>query len=428
MGDNPITMVFAREILDSRGNPTVEVEVRTKDYWARASAPSGASTGTHEVLELRDWGKRYNGKGTQKAVANITGPIAKKLLGMDCAKQREIDEALIKLDGTPNKENLGGNATVAVSMAVARLGAHAQGFQLTDWIGKISKRDPTLLPVPFMNILNGGKHAGTDLSIQEFMVVPAGAGSFSEGLRMGTEVYHALGKMIVKKYGVGAKNVGDEGGFAPQINDARGALDCISKAIGECGYEKEVFMALDSAASSFYDEKKRVYNLDGKQVKAGGMLKFYEELLNSYKIVSYEDPFYEEDFDSFAALNKSVSGKVQVVGDDLTVTNVTRVKQALDKNSISCLLLKVNQIGTMTEALNAARMMFENGKEVMVSHRSGETCDYTISDIAVGIGCGQIKAGAPARGERLAKYNELLRIENRLGSRARYAGKSFRRP
>lgn len=427
MPDTKITEVKALEIIDSRGNPTVEVEMRTKAAWARASAPSGASTGTHEAMELRDGEKRYNGKGTRKAVANVNGPIAKLLLGMDCTKQREIDEALLKLDGTPNKGKLGGNATVATSMAVARLGAHAQGIPLSDWIGKVSKRTPNRLPVPFMNILNGGKHAGTNLSIQEFMIVPAGAKSFSEALQMGAEVYHILGKIVAKKYGVTARNVGDEGGFAPPINDARSALDCISSAISEAGYEGKVLMAIDSASSSFYDEQKGVYRLDGKEVKTDGLLKFYEEILGAYPVASLEDPFFEEEFDAFAELNRRVGKKTQIVADDLTVTNPIRVKKGLKMNSMSCLLLKLNQIGTVSEALDAAAMMFADGKCVMVSHRSGETSDYTISDLVVGIACGQIKAGAPARGERAAKYNELLRIEERLGSKAKYAGKDFRK-
>jgi enolase len=421
-----ITKIFAREILDSRGNPTIEVEAFTSENRAIASAPSGASTGVHEVLELRDGGKRYGGKGVLKAVGNINGPIAKLLVGKDPTCQREIDEAMIKLDGTPNKGKLGGNATVAVSMAIAKLGAKERSVPLYSWIGNLSKRPATLLPVPFMNILNGGKHAGTGLSIQEFMVVPVGAKNFKEALQMGSEAYHALGKIIVKKYGVGARNVGDEGGFAPPIKDARSVLDCIDEAVEEIGYGGKIVMALDSASSSFYDEKTQKYSLDGKTVSGDELLAFYEGLASEYPIVSFEDPFGEEDFERFAQLKKKVGKKAQVVADDLTVTNVTRVKRALESGSMSCLLLKVNQIGTISESLDAAQMMFKNDLNVMVSHRSGETDDYTISDLSVGIACGQIKSGAPARGERLAKYNELLRIEEDLGSKAKYPGKSFK--
>jgi enolase len=426
MSESAITSIFAREILDSRGNPTVEVEMRTKDCWARASAPSGASTGVHEAVELRDGGARYAGKGVQNAVSNINNNIAKRIIGLDCTQQEEIDGALMELDGTPNKAKLGGNATVAVSMAVARLGAHAQDIQLSEWIGRLSGRNPVTLPVPFLNILNGGKHAGNELAIQEFMVAPIGASTFREALQMGSEIYHALGRIIVKKHGVSARNVGDEGGYAPPINDTHAVLDSVSEAIEEAGYSDRAVMAMDSAASSFYDAGKDRYLLDGKEVGTGELLDFYLELFKSYPIVSCEDPFHEEDFKGFAMLNEKSGPGVQVVGDDLTVTNCERVNVALEQNSISCLLLKLNQIGTVTEALNAADMMFKGGKQVMVSHRSGETSDYTMADLAVGISCGQIKSGAPARGERLAKYNELLRIEERLGARANYAGKNFR--
>ncbi len=423
-----ITKIFAREIIDSRGNPTIEVDISTKSHFARASAPSGASTGIHEALELRDGEKRFGGKGVLKAVANVNGPIAKLLKGKDPARQKEIDNAMLKLDGTENKSRLGGNATVGSSMALAKLGAASQGLWLYEWMGKLSGRKGVTLPVPFMNILNGGKHAGGSLSIQEFMIVPAGAKSFSEALQMGCEVYHALGKIIVKRYGVGAKNVGDEGGFAPPMKEARESFDCISEAIRETGYEGKVFIGVDSAASSFYDEKKAAYMLDGRETTDEGMLKFYEELVGAYSIVSLEDPFFEEDFHSFALLNRSVGSKAQIVADDLTVTNPKRVKRGLGSGSMSCLLLKLNQIGTVTESLEAADMMFRSGNNVMVSHRSGETDDCTISDLAVGLATGQIKTGAPARGERIAKYNQLLRIEGHLGKKARYSGMGFREP
>ncbi|MCX6778544.1 MAG: phosphopyruvate hydratase [Candidatus Micrarchaeota archaeon] len=419
-----IKSIFAREVLDSRGNPTVEAEVATSSGgFGKAIAPSGASTGAHEALELRDGGKRYGGKGVLKAVANVNTKIARALKGMDAAKQREIDETMLELDGTENKTNLGANATVAVSMACSRAAANSLGIPLHAHFSKLSGRKGKLLPVPMLNVLNGGKHAGTRLSIQEFMIIPKGAKSFPECLQISAETYHALGSILKKKYGVTAKNVGDEGGYAPPINSTEEALDALVQAIEECGYSKKIFLGIDSASSSFYDEKSGKYKLDGKMASKEHLLEFYVQLASKYPIISYEDPFAEEDFESFAMLVRKVAPKIQVVGDDLVVTNVKRIREAIRRKSMTALLLKVNQIGTITESLAAAKMCFENGMSVVVSHRSGETDDDTIADLAVGIACGQIKTGAPARGERTAKYNRLLRIE---GSFARpvFAGRT----
>jgi len=422
-----IIAVRAREILDSRGNPTVEAEVVAEGGIAGiAAAPSGASTGTFEALELRDGdAKRYGGKGVLKAVANVNGPIARKLKGMGVSDLRAIDEAMIKLDGTENKSKLGANATTAVSMAAAKAGAADAGVPLYAFLGG---KDAHILPVPMLNVLNGGKHAGTELSPQEFMVFPVGAKSFREALRMGAEAYHALGKFVKEKYGVSAKNVGDEGGFAPNIKMTCDALDALVAAIREAGYEKEVKLALDPAASSFYDAQKNAYWIDRMSLSPGEMVDYWAELVKMYPIASIEDGLQEDDWQGFAELTRKVGGKVQIVGDDIFVTNVKRVREGIRKKSANAMLLKVNQIGTITEAVDAAGLCFKSKWSVVVSHRSGETPDDTIADLAVALGCGQIKAGAPARGERVAKYNRLLRIEEGLGTKAKYAGLDFRRP
>jgi len=422
-----IIAVRAREILDSRGNPTVEAEVVAEGGIAGiAAAPSGASTGTFEALELRDGdAKRYGGKGVLKAVANVNGPIARKLKGMGVSDLRAIDEAMIKLDGTENKSKLGANATTAVSMAAAKAGAADAGVPLYAFLGG---KDAHILPVPMLNVLNGGKHAGTELSPQEFMVFPVGAKSFREALRMGAEAYHALGKFVKEKYGVSAKNVGDEGGFAPNIKMTCDALDALVAAIREAGYEKEVKLALDPAASSFYDAQKNAYWIDRMSLSPGEMVDYWAELVKMYPIASIEDGLQEDDWQGFAELTRKVGGKVQIVGDDIFVTNVKRVREGIRKKSANAMLLKVNQIGTITEAVDAAGLCFKSKWSVVVSHRSGETPDDTIADLAVALGCGQIKAGAPARGERVAKYNRLIRIEEGLGTKAKYAGLDFRRP
>jgi enolase len=402
-----ISSIWAREILDSRGNPTVEVDVLTENSFASAAAPSGASTGKHEAVELRDGGKRYGGKGVQKAVANVNEIIAPALIGMDCLSQESIDEKLISLDGTHNKSRIGANAMVATSMAVLRAAAGSSGKMLHEYLGG------STLPFAMFNIINGGKHAGNGLAIQEFMIIPK-AELFSERLQMASEIYHTLGKKLAAKYGPSAKNVGDEGGFAPNIDNTYKALDAIMEAVSESGYS-QVTLALDCAASSFHDKKTGLYRIDGKDLKETDLIDYYADLCRSYPIKSIEDPFFEESFPAFAALRKELSD-VQIVGDDLTVTNAERLKMAIEQDSISALLLKLNQIGTVSEAMAAVRICRENQLNVIVSHRSGETEDCFISDFSVGINAGQIKTGAPARGERTAKYNQILRIEERMNA------------
>lgn len=404
--------IKAREILDSRGNPTVEAEVFIGEQSFRAAVPSGASTGAKEALELRDGGKRYLGKGVLKAIKNIEKKIAPKLLGIDCSRQGEIDRLMIELDGKENKSRLGANAILGVSLAAARGGAFCQHKQLYRYLGELAGRKKEMkLPRPFFNVINGGKHAGGSLAIQEFMIAPR-AESFKENLRIGSEIYHVLGKLIGERYGRAAANVGDEGGFAPPIKKAEEALDLLQEAIKKAGYKHKVDLAMDCAASSFYVKKKNCYQLH-KEFSKEELLKHYLGLIEKYNLFSIEDPFEENDFESFALLRKR-SG-IQIVGDDLTVTNMERIEKAIKEKSCNCLLLKVNQIGTLTEALEAAKMAFEEGWKVMVSHRSGETEDTFIADLAVGLGSGMIKAGAPCRGERTAKYNRLLRIEEEIG-------------
>lgn len=413
-----IEKIWAREVLDSRGNPTVEAEVTVKGHRITAIAPSGASTGTWEAHELRDGGDRYGGKGVLKAVENVRTEIAKKLVGMDPTDQRAIDEAMIELDGTENKTRLGGNATVAVSLAVARAGAMCNGVPIYEHIGG----DHVTLPVPMLNIINGGKHAGGNLKIQECMIIPAGAPSFSECLRMSTEVYMHLKTLLKNKYGVGAINIGDEGGFAPPLDTVDEALSIIVDSISDAGYVpgKDVFLAIDAASSEFY--KDGVYNVDGMDLSAGELADHYVELTKTHPLISIEDPFFEDDFATTAELTRKVGNRVQIVGDDLFVTNSKRLARGIDEGAANALLLKVNQIGTVTESGGAAKMSFDNGYNVVVSHRSGESEDTTIADLSVGWGSGEIKTGAPARGERTAKYNRLLRIEEDLGSKAVFPG------
>ena len=410
-----ITNITAREILDSRGNPTVEAEVHTQGGIYRASVPSGASTGKYEACELRDGGKRYFGKGVQNAVRNITRVIAPKLIGKNCTRQREIDGLLVSLDGTRTKKRLGANALLAVSLACVKAGAAEEELELYEHLNRMLTGHRALsLPRPFFNVINGGMHAGNDLSIQEFFISPQGK-NFNESLRMASEVYHVLKQVIEQKYGRTAINVGDEGGFAPPLTSTRQALDLMVTAIRKAGYVKRMDLALDCAASEFFHNGR--YSIDGKKLTKDQLLKFYFSLLKKYPIITLEDPFEQNDFASFAMLREKT--KTQIVGDDLTVTNVTRIQKAIDAGSCNCLLLKVNQIGTVSEALNAAELAFDAGWNVMVSHRSGETEDTFIADLAVALGCGQIKAGAPCRGERTAKYNQLLRIEERLMKRQR---------
>ncbi|MDI3486395.1 MAG: enolase [Methanolobus sp.] len=410
-----IKKIHAREILDSRGNPTVEVDVYTSNGFGRASVPSGASTGSNEALELRDKEERYLGKGVLDAVDNVNTAIEAEILGMDVRKQREIDGLMLALDGTENKMELGANAILGVSMAVARAAADSLNMPLYRYLGGINA---FTLPVPTMNVLNGGKHAGNALSIQEFMIQPKGAETYSEALRMGTETYHALGKILEGKYGGSATNVGYEGGYAPSIEMTHDALDALVSAIEEAGYsETEISIGLDAAASEFFDGE--TYSIDGKLLKPGELVDYYLELIETYPIILIEDPFHEESFDDFAALTNDAWDTI-IVGDDLFVTNVDRLVRGVEMGAANALLLKVNQIGSLSEAFDAANMANRNGYSVVVSHRSAETEDTTIADISVAIGADLIKTGAPARSERTAKYNQLLRIEEDLGEAARY--------
>lgn len=427
--ENPfeITGIVAREILDSRGNPTVEVDVYTPVAMGRAAVPSGASTGIHEALELRDGGKRYHGKGVKRAVENVNKIIAPELLGMDVTLQRDIDMLMLELDGTENKSNLGANAILGVSLAVAKAAANSLGMPLYRYLGGANAY---ILPVPMSNVINGGAHAGNDLDFQEFMIMPVGAKSFREAIQMVSETYHSLKKILMEKYGKLAVNVGDEGGFAPPMKEVTEPLDALVKAIEESGYKvgDEIAFALDVASSEFYEEEKNVYVVGGKEYTREELIDLYKELISTYPIVSIEDPVQEEDFEGFAMVTKELGKKVQLVGDDIFVTNVKRLKKGIEMGAGNALLLKVNQIGTLSEAIDAAYLAFRAGYGVVVSHRSGETEDSTIADIAVALNAGQIKTGAPARSDRNAKYNQLLRIEEELEGVAYYPGKKFRNP
>ena len=417
-----IEYIAAREILDSRGNPTIEVEVLLEDgASARAGVPSGASTGAFEAVELRDGDKgRYLGKGVQKAVENVEELIAPEVLGIDASLQREIDAIMLDLDGTDNKGKLGANAILGVSLAVARAAAESADLPLYRYIGGPNAH---VLPVPMMNILNGGSHADTDVDIQEFMIAPIGAESFVEAVRMGAEVYHAL-KAVLKGKGL-ATGLGDEGGFAPNLESNRAALDLIMEAIREAGYVpgKDVALALDVAATEFYNED-GTYTFEGKSTTADEMVAYYEQLVADYPLVSMEDPLNEEDWAGWTSLMTKLGDKLQIVGDDLFVTNVERLQRGISDKAANALLVKVNQIGSLTETIDAVDLAHRSGFATMMSHRSGETEDTTISDLAVALNCGQIKTGAPARGERVAKYNELIRIEEDLDEAGVYAGAS----
>ncbi len=420
-----IRQILAREILDSRGNPTVEVDVFTNSSVGRAAAPSGASTGSFEAHELRDDDpKRYLGRGVRKVIRNVNEVISPVLLGMDCRDQLDIDAKMIELDGSERKTRIGANGIVAVSIAVAQVAAASSEIPLFQYFGGIDVRR---LPLPLMNIINGGKHAGNDLSIQEFMILPIGTKNFAEGVQWGSEIYHHLGDLIHRKYGKGSIGLGDEGGYSPPLKSSEEALDLVTKSVEELGLEpgRDIALALDVAASSFYQSPMGNYQIDGRRLGRGELLDFYSELVAKYPIQSIEDPFQEEDFEAHALLTKRLGGKVQIVGDDLFVTNVDRLSKGIRLQAANALLLKLNQIGTISEARKAAKMATINAYRVVVSHRSGETEDTTISDLAVGIGAEMIKCGAPARGERTAKYNQLLRIEEKLGSRAEYWGKYF---
>ena len=411
-----ITKIHAREIYDSRGNPTVEVDLFTEKFWTRAAVPSGASTGIHEALELRDKGKRLGGQGVQKAVKNVNTSIQRKLKGMDVTKQEEIDDAMIALDGTKNKSNLGANAILGVSMAVTRAGALATKLPLYQYIAQLAGTKKLTLPIPCMNVINGGKHAGNDMDFQEFMLNPVKAKSFSQALQIGSEVYHILKEDIRKRYGPNAVNVGDEGGFAPPIGTGHEGFDLLMQAVEDAGYKNKVKFGMDAAASEFYHDG--YYLFEKQKLTSNKLMEYYEELVKKYPIISIEDPFDQEDFEAFRELTSKLKPKTQIVGDDLTVTNPEIVRKAIRTQACNCLLLKVNQIGSVTEALQAADLAFKDEWKVMVSHRSGETRDDFIADLAVGLSTGQIKSGAPCRAERLAKYNQLLRIEEELGKKA----------
>lgn len=409
-----IRHVLSREILDSRGNPTVECDIiLANDIVGRAAVPSGASTGRHEALEIRDGGSRFHGKGVLKAIANINS-ASKNIIGLDCLDQKGIDDILINLDGTKNKSSLGANAMLAVSLAAAHAASIASKQPLYKYLSHIAQNENPVLPMPFSNVINGGKHAGSGLKIQEFMVVPVGFASFREAVRAVSEIYHELKNILTKKFGKNATNVGDEGGFAPPLSSPAEALSLLESSVDAAGYARKVKFAIDSAATEFYNGKE--YEIEsGKFLAANELVDYYLELARAFPLVSIEDPFDEEAFETFAELKRSANN-VQIVGDDLIVTNVERIRHAIKSNSCNCLLLKLNQIGTLTEAIEAARLSMSNGWKVMVSHRSSETEDTFISDLTVALGCGQIKTGAPARGERTAKYNRLLRIEEELTS------------
>ena len=417
-----IATILGREILDSRGNPTVEVDVVLKDgHHGRAAVPSGASTGVHEAHELRDGGTRYGGKGVKKAVEAVNGEIRNALAGFDAADQSGLDRLLRDLDGTENKKRLGANAILGVSMAAAKAEADARGEPLYRYIGGA---EATLLPVPMMNIINGGVHADNPIDFQEFMIVPVGAASIAEAVRIGAEVFHAL-KHALKGAGHNT-SVGDEGGFAPNLASTREALDFVVAAIEAAGFTpgKDVYLALDVAATELYGEGRYFLKGEKRSLTSDQMTAYYAELVSAYPIFSIEDGMSEDDWDGWRALTEALGKRVQLVGDDLFVTNVTRLKQGIDQNIANAILVKVNQIGTLTETLDAVRMAQGAGYAAVMSHRSGETEDATIADLAVATNCGQIKTGSLARSDRVAKYNQLIRIEEQLGAKARYAGRS----
>ena len=434
-----ISGVHARSVFDSRGNPTVEVEIHTANGKFSAMVPSGASTGIYEALELRDGDKSaYLGKGVSKAVANVIEKIGPAITGMDASDQGAIDAKMIELDGTEGgfKKNLGANAILGVSMACARAGAAAKGIPLYQHLNNLAGNPKMLLPVPSLNVINGGSHAGNKLAMQEFMILPVGATTFREAMKMGAETFQYLKKVIKKKYGQDATSVGDEGGFAPNIQDNEEGLRLLEEAIETAGYTGKIKVGMDVAASEFWLEDKKKYDLDfktpdndGSKCVSGEELgELYKEFCAKFPMISIEDPFDQDDWESYTTLTSAVGEDVQIVGDDLLVTNPTRIRTGIEKRACNALLLKVNQIGSITEAIEACKISRDAGWGVMVSHRSGETEDTFIADLCVGLGTAQIKTGAPCRSERLAKYNQLLRIEEELGDKAIYAGSMFRTP
>jgi enolase len=414
-----IAKVKAREIIDSRGNPTVEVDIVTRKGVSRASVPSGASTGEHEALELRDNNRRYLGKGVRKAVGNINNVIAEQIVGRDCTQQAEIDELMIVLDGTPDKSSLGANSILAVSMAVCKAGATASETPLYEYISHMADSNATTLPIPQMNVINGGVHAGVENDFQEHMIVPIGAETFSDALRMCSETYHILKKTLKTRFGPRAIQVGDEGGFVPPVQSIDERFELILHAVEELGYMKEFALATDAAASEFYYDGE--YRILEKQYSSEELVDFYSAMCEQYNLVSIEDGLDEDDWDGWIRLNSKLGTNVQIVGDDLLVTNVQRIRKAVKLNACNALLLKLNQIGTVTEALDAFKLARQSGWRAIVSHRSGSTEETFFADLVVGLDAGQFKYGAPARGERTCNYNQLLRIEEELGQKAQYS-------
>jgi len=420
-----IKKIHAREVFDSRGNPTIEVECHLDSGTiTRGMVPSGASTGVHEALELRDGGSRLMGKSVSRAVANVNNKIGPKVVGMNPAGQEEIDKLMIDFDGSENKSKLGANAILGVSMAICKAGAISQKIPLYQHIGNLRGNNHFILPIPCLNVINGGKHGGNDIAFQEFMILPIDASSFKEAMVLGVEVYHNLKKIIKAKHGVTAVNVGDEGGFAPPLNKVEEPLKLLMEAIDKAGHTGRFQIALDPAASEFYHGGR--YMVDGKALSSDEFIEVYEGFIEKYPIISIEDAFDQDDWSTFQKFTARNGNKIQIVGDDLLVTNVKRIKTAIEKKACNALLLKVNQIGSITESIKAATLSHQNKWGVMVSHRSGETEDPFIADLVVGLKTGQIKTGAPCRSERLAKYNQLIRIEEQLGDHAKYAGKNFR--
>jgi enolase len=414
-----IMKIRSREILDSRGNPTVEADVFTNEGLSRASVPSGASTGKYEAFELRDGGRRYLGKGVLKAVSNVNNIIAKKIVGQDCTKQKETDELMIELDGTPNKSNLGANAILAVSMAICKAGALESNSPLYQYIAKLVDSRGLTLPIPQMNVINGGMHAGIANDFQEHLIMPFGAKTFSDALRMCSETYHILKKNLKEKFGTTAILVGDEGGFVPPLKSVDERLKFISEAIEELGYTKEFGLAIDAAASEFYDKGR--YNVMKKEFSSAELTDFYSEMCERFRVISVEDGLSEDDWDGWIKLKSELGKSIQIVGDDLLVTNFERIRKAIKLGACNALLLKLNQIGTVTEALDAFKSARKAGWNVIVSHRSGSTEETFFADLVVGLDAGQFKYGAPARSERTCNYNQLLRIEEELGGKAKYA-------
>lgn len=427
--DKTVKKIHARWILDSRGNPTVEAEVFSENFYARAAVPSGASTGSYEALELRDQTSEFKGKGVKQAVQNINQKIAPKLVGTNFFEQEKLDNTMIELDGTPNKAELGANAILAVSLAIAKLASQVKKVSTYQYINELVQnktRKNYLLPVPMANIINGGKHAGNDLAIQEFMILPINFKSFSRAVQAISEIYQTLKEILNEKYGKTALNVGDEGGFAPNMKTSQEALDVLITAVETANYtpKQDILFAIDAAASSFHTNN--TYQIDGEDLDSGGLIEYYRTLTESYPIGSIEDPFEENDFQDFVELTKMLGGDLMIIGDDLFVSQAERLQMGIDQQAGNSILLKVNQCGSLSEAIATAKLAYSNDYTVIVSHRSGETEDTFIADLAVGLNSGLIKTGAPARTERTCKYNQLLRIEEELGTQAIYAGNNFR--